>query len=843
MPIDTSISNQKIAISPSQSMFDEGASCNSLNLIHEGSYEIEKVFDGVLIPILENSGKNLTPGVACLFTNERYPVKIISKSEGLLSTYQITRSTIKKNIMSKASLGVAISKTLLKEVLEIQKKATVIHALNVKTERIVDNLSASYFALYHDAFKDINPKKYVWTEEDPEHDPTNRLIKKTISTYIERGGDPEIKPTKAFLSATHPDLFKKSYSEKISFDDKEFVLIRKMLSLAQPLQNTIYEAEITILIQLCEKLTESFYHGLDAIEESSKQLHSSLKVLIGQNGILDKFITLLDLYNTGGLHKKSEDLLPVFEFILNDATPIIETYKSIFHKDYTLVSEKFPSLKEKISKLQQKIDHAQIETHESTTTTTESTIVQEDNSAILAALENSSSKIMNYAELPQDQMREYSALILKLKSLKNPLDPEQDARVIRKNLTKIYWDAYKASVDKFNKSPNSAPKSVELMLKFGFFDETLLAPKNQVFLHNFKDQIDPDADVPLHRGSDWLNKVTYKKIPPSISELGETYFDKIKSESKDVVYKKESDVPDSVDTYMRRLGYEMDSMYQPNVRLVTGNPSTFLPILTDAHIITPLDKCTLTHQNLKEAIHQIISIDYTAFNREAVYNNESEGILRELIQTSVIPDFISVPSIGTKIMMWKDLGVTRGAGSKETRGRIILPIFIQGDLKTMLTEAIAAFRWELCKTILGVDWNNVGVPSLTSEYTDYVMFYKKNKDLSIELKEKIAIEFKRFRTDRDKFVNDYVLWLKYESEGIQKLNRVVRGMFYKYIPFQKIIRDKISTQPAFSDIHTRFVNIRGRQYRELEAKYKKYQESHGGVIPQKIQANLDFYKV
>ena len=100
MPIDTSISNQKIAISPSQSMFDEGAPCNSLNLIHEGSYEIEKVFDGVLIPILENSGKNLTPGVACLFTNERYPVTITSRSEGLLSTYQITRSTIKKNIMS-----------------------------------------------------------------------------------------------------------------------------------------------------------------------------------------------------------------------------------------------------------------------------------------------------------------------------------------------------------------------------------------------------------------------------------------------------------------------------------------------------------------------------------------------------------------------------------------------------------------------------------------------------------------------------------------------------------------------------------------------------------------------
>ena len=85
--------------------------------------------------------------------------------------------------------------------------------------------------------------------------------------------------------------------------------------------------------------------------------------------------------------------------------------------------------------------------------------------------------------------------------------------------------------------------------------------------------------------------------------------------------------------------------------------------------------------------------------------------------------------------------------------------------------------------------------------------------------------------------------MKYESEGIQKLNKVVRSIFYKYIPFHKDVRDKVSLMPAFADIHTRFTNIRGRQYKELEAKYKKYSESHGGVLPQKILANLEFYKV
>ncbi|HMY68469.1 MAG TPA: Crp/Fnr family transcriptional regulator, partial [Leptospiraceae bacterium] len=217
-------------------------------------------------------------------------------------------------------------------------------------------------------------------------------------------------------------------------------------------------------------------------------------------------------------------------------------------------------------------------------------------------------------------------------------------------------------------------------------------------------------------------------------------------------------------------------------------------------------------------------------------------IRKEFVQRSIIPDFILVPSIGSKIMMWQDLSVLRGAGSKESPGRIIFPIFILGDLKTMMLEAIAAFRWELCKNILGPEWNNVGVPSITSEYMDYIQFFKKNKDLSIEIKEKIAAEFKRFRTDRDKFVNDYMLWIKYESEGIQRLNKVVRGIFYKHIPFQKDIRDKVSKLPAYADMHNRFTNIRNRQFREFEARYKKYMDAQGRY-PAVIQENLDFYRI
>lgn len=324
--------------------------------------------------------------------------------------------------------------------------------------------------------------------------------------------------------------------------------------------------------------------------------------------------------------------------------------------------------------------------------------------------------------------------------------------------------------------------------------------------------------------------------------LGQTFFEKVKMETKDQLFKKESDLPSTLDNGNTRLSYELSSMYSENVRLTTGNPTTHLAILTKYQINMPLDKCFVSKKMLIDTLKEILAIDYTAFSREVIFNDNDLGIRGELIWTNVAPDFIFVPSLGDKIMMWQVLSIFRGAGSKESKGRIVLPRFVTYDLKTLLTEAIGSFRWELTKEILGPDWNNPQTPSITSHYMDYIQFYKKNKDISIEVKEKISEEFKRFRSDKDKFINDYVGWVKAESEGIQKLNKVVRNIFYRFIPFAPAIREKVSKMPAYIDIHNRFVNIRNRDYKERENRYRKYMAAPGG-LPKKLQENLDYYKV
>ncbi len=837
MPLDTSKVNQKINVEAGLVLFEEGSAANSLNIIHEGGYSVEKKVGDLTVPLFQISGKNLTPGIISLFTSGRYSHTIQTTQTCLVSTYQVTTATIKKTIISKMSLGVMIAKTLLREIIELIKKANQIQSLSSSVEMTLDNLSLIYYKLEPSVFKDIDLSRYVYSEEEYVPDEVLRLVRKNLSNFIESGGILPEKPHISFVEDNHGELLKKEYREELDFEDQEFLFMRKILSLDPNLQTPMYEADITILLQICGKFSHVFEQLVEVIEEEVLTLHKNLELLLGKDiSILEKYNLLLEQIETGISDEKPEIILPIVEFAAEKINKFMLSYRSIFLKEYSTVSENLQKFIDKSKSLSSSLSGT------ISATETESTItVGIDKEAMKKDLEGSVQKILTFAKIPQEQIKEFIALILKFKSLKNPLDPESESRKIRKNLSKTYWYAYTICVQKYIES-KSVPKPVEMMLRFGYMDETLLEPNQVAFLYAFKDETKPKRNIPIHICEEWLELIYNKKVPTSLDELGQTFFDKIKNDYKDQVFKKESDVPVNIDTNQARLQYEINAMYQPNVRLTTGNPVSYLPILTKHHISIPLDKCVVTRESLSQVLEEILAIDYTAFNREIVYNDENLGIRKELVQKSVIPDFIIVPSIGTKIMMWQDLSILRGSGSKESRGRIILPMFVTGDLKTLLMEAIAAFRWELTKNILGPDWNNVGISSITSEYMDYIQFFKKNKDLSIEMKEKIAVEFKRFRTDRDKFVNDYLLWIKYESEGVQRLNKVVRNIFYKHIPFSKEIRDKVSKLPAYADMHNRFINIRNRQYKEFENKYKKYMDANG-KLPPVLQENLDFYKV
>ena len=81
----------------------------------------------------------------------------------------------------------------------------------------------------------------------------------------------------------------------------------------------------------------------------------------------------------------------------------------------------------------------------------------------------------------------------------------------------------------------------------------------------------------------------------------------------------------------------------------------------------------------------------------------------------------------------------------------------------------------MCRKIQGVRWNDIRERSLTSDYYDYLQFYRKNRELSAETKDQIKGALTRAKNNfREVFVKDYQNWIKYEAKGGFRLNRYVR---------------------------------------------------------------------
>jgi len=100
------------------------------------------------------------------------------------------------------------------------------------------------------------------------------------------------------------------------------------------------------------------------------------------------------------------------------------------------------------------------------------------------------------------------------------------------------------------------------------------------------------------------------------------------------------------------------------------------------------------------------------------------------VQKEILPHVILMPNVGGRTALWQEIEGRR----RNTPARILISIFHTDDLETSFLHVCGEYRWEICKTVQGGRWNDVTDPSLTSEYTDYLQFFKKNHYLSDEQK-------------------------------------------------------------------------------------------------------------
>ena len=173
----------------------------------------------------------------------------------------------------------------------------------------------------------------------------------------------------------------------------------------------------------------------------------------------------------------------------------------------------------------------------------------------------------------------------------------------------------------------------------------------------------------------------------------------------------------------------------------------------------------------------------------------------------VLPDFILMPNMGTRGAMWQEIENRR----RTTSARMMLSIFHLEELANTIIRLSGEYRWEMCKRVQGARWNDLTELSLTSEYFDYIQFYRKNGDLSTEAKEKIKNSLTKTKNNyKEMFVLDYMYWILYESAGSPRLNKIARNILFNYCPFPKEIRETLGNNPIYREILDKY-NVRNAQ--------------------------------
>ena len=217
-----------------------------------------------------------------------------------------------------------------------------------------------------------------------------------------------------------------------------------------------------------------------------------------------------------------------------------------------------------------------------------------------------------------------------------------------------------------------------------------------------------------------------------------------------------------------KLDYEITNMFRVNHRLVSGQASVFVPFLFTEGSSASLQRTFLSKDKINASLRKLRQIDYSVFYREMLFHKDDSPITKEYMMEEVAPDVILLPACGTKGIMWQELSGRR----RNSKGRFLLPHFFEGDLELAMIQLCGRFRWELCRTMQGTSWNNIQIKSLTSEYSDYIQFYRKNRDLSEDKKEKLKMQIQKCRNNtREVFVTDYINWIRHEAKGGITLNK------------------------------------------------------------------------
>ena len=197
-------------------------------------------------------------------------------------------------------------------------------------------------------------------------------------------------------------------------------------------------------------------------------------------------------------------------------------------------------------------------------------------------------------------------------------------------------------------------------------------------------------------------------------------------------------------------------------KMTVGRRGNQFPIFT-REFYHCTERGTGTRENVIDVLNWIEGLDPGVFHR--IHKN---------IPNRIVPYVLLVPTYGDRGFCWEPFDRYNRVTS---RGRIVVPMYPK-DLKIAVLTAVADLRWQVAKEKASYYWMEEG---LTGQYYQHFDQLKLKGDVK---------EF---------FIEDYILWMTKESTGVQRLDKDVRGIFWRNMPFPKELKEDLRKRSLVYD--------------------------------------------
>lgn len=445
--------------------------------------------------------------------------------------------------------------------------------------------------------------------------------------------------------------------------------------------------------------------------------------------------------------------------------------------------------------------------------------------------------ILTYAGIDSENIGEIRGRIEKFKQLPDIYSTDDDVRLLRRELTKVFFQVYENAFFRSMDELEPVDEILQMFFNFGFMDVQLVGAENADELYDMTEQLEQCNQGQVYTIYRWLTEVYEGLKEPSKNEFDMDYPQYLREQFKGGQITKVQ-MTDLLTDRKARVRFEIHNMFASTNRATYGRYASYCPILRREDLTGHLQALLVTAARVHDALGHVREIDYSCFYREMYVADPDHNLPKQLIRYEMLPDVILMPNAGSKAMMWQEAGGQRG----EAAARFMFPIFTSANVDDLMLECCGRYRWEMCRRTQGIHWNDIRESSLTAEYCDYLQFYRKNHNLSADAREKIKSAIAKAKNNyREVFVVDYIVWIKYESQGSVRLNKQARDIVFRYCPFSKPIRESLKESPMYRDMIGKFEILNERDAKKVQSVLAKYEKSGGELLPE-MEQYLAFFE-